>query len=133
MMLNKDAKARILIVDDDPKICQIIRTFLERSGAFANIVTAESVSIALLKIRNEEFDLIIVDYQMPNKLGTHLIELVNNSLMSKKPRFLLISGYLDQQAMGMALQLGIRHVLVKPFNRSKLLDKIYDIFLSDKI
>lgn len=128
-MLGKDITPKVLIVDDDPKICQIVKTFLDRSGAFASVVTAESVSIALLKIRNEEFDLIIVDYQMPNKLGTHLVELVNNSLMSKKPKFLLISGFLDQRAMGQALQLGIRHVLVKPFNRSKLLDKIFDIFL----
>lgn len=127
-MLGTDLQPKILIVDDDPKICQIVKTFLDRSGVFASVVTAESVSIALLKIRNEEFDLIIVDYQMPNKLGTHLVELVNNSLMSKKPRFLLISGFLDQRAMGQALLLGIRHILVKPFNRSKLLDKIYEIF-----
>ncbi len=132
-MLSKDNKPKILIVDDDPKICQIVKTFLERSGAFASVITADSVSIAILKIRNEEFDLIIVDYQMPNKLGTHLIELVNNSFMSKKPQFLLMSGHLDQSAMGHALHLGIRHILVKPFNRSKLLDKIYDIFVSDKI
>ncbi len=127
-MKSPNFSPKVLIVDDDPKICKILTTFLERTGRFENIVTAENVSIALLKIRNEEFDLIIVDYQMPNKKGTSLIEIVNNSLLSKRPKFLLISGFLDQNAVGLALQLGVKHILVKPFNRSKLLDKIYEIF-----
>ncbi|MCK5882835.1 MAG: response regulator [Bacteriovoracaceae bacterium] len=128
MMFGPDQSLRVLIVDDDPKICKILTTFLERTNRFENIVTAENVSIALLKIRNEEFDLIIVDYQMPNKKGTDLIEMVNNSLLSKRPKFLLISGFLDQNAVGHALQLGVKNILVKPFNRSKLLDKIYEVF-----
>lgn len=127
-MFGPDQSLRVLIVDDDPKICKILTTFLERTNRFENIVTAENVSIALLKIRNEEFDLIIVDYQMPNKKGTDLIEMVNNSLLSKRPKFLLISGFLDQNAVGHALQLGVKNILVKPFNRSKLLDKIYEVF-----
>lgn len=120
-------KPNILIIDDEPKICTLIKLFLDQTHLFKNVVVAESVSIALLKIRNEYFDLVIVDYSLPDKNGTSFIDIVSKSIKYRKVKYLLISGYLDNQAMMDVMNVGVKNVLVKPFSRSALIDKVCEI------
>lgn len=120
-------KPNILIIDDEPKICTLIKLFLDQTHLFKNVVVAESVSIALLKIRNEYFDLVIVDYSLPDKNGTSFIDIVSKSIKYRKIKFLLISGYLDNQAMMDVMNVGVKNVLVKPFSRTSLIQKVCDI------
>lgn len=120
-------KPNVLIIDDEPKICTLIKLFLDQTHLFKNVVVAESVSIALLKIRNEYFDLVIVDYSLPDKNGTSFIDIVSKSIKYRKVKFLLISGYLDNQAMMDVMNVGVKNVLVKPFSRSSLIQKVCDI------
>lgn len=120
-------RPNILIVDDEEKICILIKAFLEKTNLFGNIVIATSVTVGLMKYRNENFDLVIVDYNMPNKNGVEFVDMITNSISGKKTRVLLISGYLDHQAMSKAVSKGIRNILVKPFNRLALVDKVMAI------
>lgn len=120
-------KPNILIIDDEPKICTLIKLFLDQSHLFKNVVVAESVSIALLKIRNEYFDLVIVDYSLPDKNGTSFIDIVSKSIKYRKVKYLLISGYLDNQAMMDVMNVGVKNVLVKPFTRTALIEKVCEI------
>jgi two-component system, chemotaxis family, chemotaxis protein CheY len=117
----------ILIIDDEPKICMLIKLFLERTERFKSIVTAPSVSVALMKIRNEDFDLVIVDYNLPDKNGTAFIDIMSKSIKYRKMKYLLISGYLDDKAMMEVMSLGVKNVLVKPFTRGVLIDKVCSI------
>lgn len=114
----------VLVVDDDPKICKVVKTFLDKSGYFSSVITAENVSVAILKTKNQNFDLIIVDYHMPNKNGTELVDLMMKSTLKTKPRFVLISGFLDANAMSIALKAGVKHILIKPFNKQSLFEKV---------
>ena len=117
-------RPNILIVDDEEKICKLIKAFLEKTNLFGNIVIATSVTIGLMKFRNESFDLIIVDYNMPSKTGAEFVDIVNNTFTLKRPKILLISGYLDHIALSRSVSRGIKHILVKPFNRATLIDKV---------
>lgn len=117
----------ILIIDDEPKICNLIKLFLDRSNRFKSVVTAPTVSIALLKIRNEYFDLVIVDYNLPDKNGTAFIDIMAKSIKYRKMKYLLISGYLDDKAMMDVMQVGVKNVLIKPFTRSALIEKVCKI------
>jgi len=120
-------KPSVLVLDDEEKICHIIKQFLVISGLFKNVVIADSVSVALMKIRNEKFDLIIVDYNLPDKKGTNFIEIVSKSQGYSKVKFLMISGFLDNKTMADVMNSGVKNVLVKPFTRMMLIKKVYQI------
>lgn len=122
-----ETKPSVLIIDDEPKICILIKKFLDQSKLFKNVVIAESVSIALMKIRNEDFDLVIVDYNLPDKKGTDFIDIVSKSIKYRKVKFILISGYLDNRSMMDVINVGIKNVLVKPFTRTALIEKICNV------
>lgn len=114
----------VLIIDDEIKICLLIKTFLEQTKLFKNIVVAESITVGMLKLRNQEFDLVIVDYRLPDKEGTYLVDLAKKSLKLRKLKFILISGYLDNRSMISVINAGIKNVLVKPFSRDDLIAKV---------
>jgi CheY-like chemotaxis protein len=59
--------ARILVVDDDPQIRRVLRTSLTSHGYI--LTDARSGEEALLKIREERFDLILLDVNMPGMGG----------------------------------------------------------------
>lgn len=124
---NNDNKPSILIIDDEPKICVLIKRFLQQSNLFKNVVVADSVSIALMKIRNEDFDLVIVDYNLPDKKGTNFIDIISKSIKYRKVKFILISGYLDNRSMMDVINVGVKNVLVKPFTRLALLKKVCEV------
>ncbi|EQC45585.1 response regulator receiver domain protein [Bacteriovorax sp. Seq25_V] len=109
----------------------LIKTFLEQTKLFRNVVVAENASIGMLKLRNDEFDLVIVDFQLPDKEGTYLVEMAKKSLKFRKLKFLLISGYLDNRSMINVINSGIKHVLVKPFSRDDLISKVLQILKLD--
>ena len=63
-------KFDILIVDDDPQIVDLILMFLHMNyQGRINCVSASDVQMALLKISNQDFDLIILDLKMPGRSG----------------------------------------------------------------
>ncbi|WP_034732193.1 response regulator [Bacteriovorax sp. Seq25_V] len=129
--IKDSEKPAVLIIDDEVKICMLIKTFLEQTKLFRNVVVAENASIGMLKLRNDEFDLVIVDFQLPDKEGTYLVEMAKKSLKFRKLKFLLISGYLDNRSMINVINSGIKHVLVKPFSRDDLISKVLQILKLD--
>ncbi len=120
-------RPNILIVDDEEKICKLAKTFLEHESIFGQIITASSITIALMKYRHERFDLVIVDYNMPNKTGAELIELIKASAGKHKSKFMLISGYLDRTGMNEVIKLGVKDILIKPFNRVSFVSKVIEV------
>ncbi len=67
------SKTRVLMVDDEPGILEIAQDFLESEGDIS-VTTADSASQALTRLKNENIDVIISDYQMPP--GMNSIELL---------------------------------------------------------
>ena len=67
--------ARILIVDDDPKVLLILSTALKRMKNGYSVVAVQSGTEALQLVKAEPFDLVVTDVRMP---GIDGIELVQN-------------------------------------------------------
>ncbi len=130
MTQNKTAEEQelsVLIVDNEPKICDLIKLFLEASEKFDTIITAHSAVQAMQKLQNQEFSLLIIDYAMPGKTGVDLI-----SQLAKTPRyfgmkFILISGCLKREDVIRAMSNGAKNILVKPFGREQLLRKVFEV------
>ena len=118
-------KFDILIVDDDPQIVDLILMFLHMNyQGKLNCVSASDAQTALMKLSNQEFDIIILDLKMPGRTGVELVTHLKKSLKFAKIPIILMSGALTQNDAIKAIESGVRDILVKPFNMKQLISKI---------
>lgn len=60
------AATRILVVDDDPDQCALVRWFMRRDGVHAGVVAhAPCVATAVERVSHEAFDVILLDHRVP--------------------------------------------------------------------
>jgi len=114
----------ILLVDDDPDIRSLIRTFLEDEG-YRVYTSGDADRAVQIVQRRDGVDLLITDYSMPKRNGIDLVQ----ELRSSHPYLpvLLISGLLMNAAE--MNQMGIDGVkfLPKPFSLPRLLSEVHNI------
>ena len=120
-----DRKARILVIDDDENILNIIYEMLTNCGH--SIVTAVGGKEGIEKFQPEAFDMVFTDLGMPEVSGWDVVRNVKNrdSMMPT----ILISGWgaqLDDEALANSK---VDFVVAKPFQLQKLLDIINRAFL----
>ncbi len=123
----KQENIAILIIDDDPKIIEVIVTFLKIKYPKFTLVTAHDVREGQMKMDNQEFQIILVDQFIDNKTGLDLISHARKTLKHANRKFILMSGGLGTSEVAMAINLGITDILVKPFPLKQLEEKILKI------
>ncbi|MFP5492810.1 MAG: response regulator [Bacteriovoracia bacterium] len=123
----------ILILDDEEKICELIKVFLGTMGQFNSIVVANNTLQALQKFQNQRFDLLILDHVLPGKLGIEFAETLRKSVKFHNLKILLISGFLQQEDVLRSVDLGIKDILVKPFTRQQLVGKVAEMLELNQI
>lgn len=128
--------AKILIVDDDPHIRELIHVILAKEGF--SIVEAPDGKMALSMLEENKIDLIILDIMMPNMDGWSFCREVRHYYTDTLPILMLTAkGETTQKVKG--FELGADDYLVKPFApaelaaRVKALLKRYQITLSNQI
>ncbi|MBI5200420.1 MAG: response regulator [Elusimicrobia bacterium] len=87
--------ARILIVDDDTDLVQILTKALESHGH--EIASANEPKSGLEKARQYKPELIILDYHMPGETGAHLFESFRRNSATAKTPILFMSGEATQE------------------------------------
>jgi DNA-binding response OmpR family regulator len=117
----------ILILDDEEKICDLVKAFLNSMGKWNTIVIANNTLQATQKLQNQRFDLLILDHVLPGKLGIEFAETLRNTVKFQSLKIMVISGFLQQDDVLKSVDLGIKHILVKPFSRQQLIDKVKEI------
>lgn len=127
MTAKKPQEMNILVIDDEEKICDLIKIFLESTFQFHSVVTAPSAVQATQKLLNQEFDLLIIDHVLPGKMGVEFIEQLKNTVKFNKLKIILISGYLQQEDVLHAIQYGVKNIVVKPFTRQQLVNQVADV------
>jgi len=114
-----EAKARVLIVDDDGINAGVIKTFLENADYI--VETAEDGDQAARKISQEGFDLIISELMIPKIDGFMLKETLSRKSGTKDVPFILLSHLKDEKTVIRAYSLGVDHYLQKPYLLAELL------------
>lgn len=120
-------KLHILVIDDDPKIRELIQAFFSLKSDEFHCVTASDAQQAMLKLTNQEFDIIVIDNLMPGKTGIDFALFLKKSLKYSKTPIILMSGALQQDDVMRAMEGGLRDIIVKPFTLTSLNDKIAPI------
>ena len=113
--------AKILVVDDEKQIRDILMQFLTRAGH--EVELAEDGVAAMQKYRASEFDLIITDLMMAKKNGLELIQEISREF--GEIRVIAISGGVpttpSDYYLSVAKLMGASRVLDKPFTKGELL------------
>lgn len=111
-------KPHILVVDDEPDICTLIRDILEDEEY--QVSTAENAEIARQMRRERRYDLILLDIWMPDTDGIALLKEWSNQ--SKLPcPVVMMSGHGNVETAVEATRLGAYDFLEKPLSLAKLL------------
>lgn len=101
---------RILIVDDDPIMHEVLARTLATEGH--TLETASDGREALVLFENDKFDLVILDYEMPDMKGDELALIIN--ALAPDQRLLMITAYPER--LGPNLVLDVDDVIRKPFD-----------------
>jgi nitrogen fixation negative regulator NifL len=106
---------RILVVDDEEAICNLLDEFLSRSGHKVKIANNGADAIELMK--NEEFDLALCDLVMPDIFGYDVINTING--LGKRPKIGIISGW-NESLWTKGDKIKVDFFLKKPFGLAAL-------------
>ena len=114
-----ESKPKILIVDDEDNICELVRLYIEKEGFDA--IIANDGQEAVAKFNKEKPDLILLDIMLPIKDGWQVCREIR--AQSKVPIIMLTAkGETFDKVLG--LELGADDYVVKPFEPKELIARI---------
>ena len=106
----------ILIVDDEPIVCERLQAFLEGDGH--RVETFVDPSKALHRLVNKEFDIVICDIRMGEIDGMQVMEKVLHK--SRHTKVIMITGYATLELAREALTKGAFDFIAKPFKMKEI-------------
>jgi len=108
--------SRLLVVDDDPELLLLLRDELSQQGLKCS--SAACGSDALLMLRQERFDLVVLDWNLPDFDGTEICRRLRSSNDTTPVLMLTANDDVDDRVH--ALDLGVDDYLTKPFELKEL-------------
>jgi DNA-binding NtrC family response regulator len=113
-------KERILLIDDDPGLSEVIDMLLDREGYVCE--RAGTVSAALHKVRKNVFDLVVTDLRLPDGTGLDAIR----AIRARRPEvpIIMITSYSSVESAVGALRAGAVDYIIKPFDNDEFLHAV---------
>jgi len=116
-------KKKVLIVDDDAEIVELIADVLVRDGRF-EIKTAFSGYDAGISTQQFRPDLILLDYMLPDINGNVVCQTIRKNPEFENIKIIIVSGVVKQDEIEQLLKSGAEDFIKKPFNIVELTNKI---------
>ncbi|MDO3395574.1 response regulator transcription factor [Nocardioides sp. SOB44] len=111
---------RVLVVDDDPDLSMLMQLVLSRQGGH-DVDTAGDGLEALALLADSEYDVVVLDWNMPRLDGLGLCAAIRGDLQRHDLPLLMVTALPDHATARAA---GIDQVLGKPFSTSALLGAV---------
>jgi DNA-binding response OmpR family regulator len=114
---------RILLVDDEPRIVQLVRDYLEHGGF--GVMTASDGQTALRAASTQHPDLIVLDLGLPGLDGLDVMRTLRKT--SEVP-IIVLTARGDESDKVAGLELGADDYLTKPFSPKELVARVRSVF-----
>jgi CheY-like chemotaxis protein len=111
--------SRVLVVDDDPAMCELIREVL--SSADMEAFTLTDSRQASAHLANEKFSAVFLDVRMPPPDGIELTRQIRASGPNRRTPVVIITGEEDNAVLARSFQAGASFFLFKPIDRHSIL------------
>lgn len=118
---------KFLVVDDFSTMRRIIRNLLKELG-YMNVDEAEDGIMALAKLRSEQYDFVVSDWNMPNMDGLTMLQNIRADPALAKLPVLMVTAEAKKENIIAAAQAGASGYVVKPFTTAILDEKLTKIF-----
>ncbi|GGM18869.1 hypothetical protein GCM10011351_00830 [Paraliobacillus quinghaiensis] len=116
---------KILLAEDEEVLRMLIVDTMEDEGY--EIDEAVDGKEALEKIEQADYDLLILDYMMPQVTGLEVIENIRKNPLKKDAKILMLSAKNQQSEQEKILDIGADYFMSKPFSPLALLEKVEEI------
>jgi two-component system, chemotaxis family, chemotaxis protein CheY len=121
-----DMNINILIVDDYKTMLRIVRSLLNQIG-FNNIDDASDGAMALEKIKEKHYELVISDWNMEPMTGLELLKNIRANEKTKDIPFIMVTAESKTDNVIEAKEAGVNNYIVKPFNAETLRAKLVSV------
>jgi len=119
----ESGKKKILIVDDDAEIVELMADVLIRDGRF-EVKTASTGYDAGIATQQFRPNLILLDYMLPDVNGNVVCQTIRKNPEFENIKIIIVSGVIKQDEIDHLLKSGAEAFIKKPFNIAELTDKI---------
>lgn len=110
--------ARILVVDDSPSLRQMLQIILQNSGH--DVLCAEEGKQAMDMVTEQQFDLVLSDFNMPQLTGPEFISMLRQLPQYRFTPVLLLTTETDEDKKQLGRLAGASGWLKKPFDPEQL-------------
>jgi CheY-like chemotaxis protein len=119
----ESGKKKVLVVDDDPEIVELIEDILVKDGRF-EIRTASSGYDAGVLTQQFRPDLILLDYMLPDVNGNIVCQTIRKNPEFENIKIIVVSGVVRQDEIDQLFKSGAEDFIRKPFDVTEFTDKI---------
>jgi len=119
-------KARILVVDDDPAIVEMLVELLERDGRF-EVQTATNGFDAGMRAIEFRPDLIVLDYMLPGLNGDAVVRTIRQDPTLQDIKIIIVSGVVNRSEVEALKHSGSDDFMQKPFDIEVLVRRIAEL------
>lgn len=116
-------KKKILVVDDDAEIVDLLVEVLSRDGRF-DVKTATSGYEAGIQTQRFRPDCILLDYMLPDVNGNVVCHTIRKNPEFENIRIIIVSGVIKQEEIDQLLKSGAQDFIKKPFDINDLINRI---------
>ncbi len=127
-----DKSLNILIIDDKINMRRTIRNILRKIG-YEKFIEAEDGDAALAKIKVNDIDLILCDWNMPGMNGREVLGAVREMENYRNVPFLMITAETNEETVAEVIEVEVDDYLLKPFTPGLLQNKIEKILRSKSV
>ena len=121
----RSAGQHVLYVDDDPVMVLMVRGLLQRGGYRVSTFEDSREAMAALRAQPDGFDAVVTDHNMPGLSGLDIAR----ELAGLRPLLPVVisSGYVSEEMLAAAGQLGVRSVMQKEYTLERLADILHRV------
>jgi PAS domain S-box-containing protein len=116
------AKARLLVVDDEPFVASVLMSILTRYGHQVTLAHSAVIALKLLQEKPQEYDIVLTDHGMPGMTGLQLVEAIKRTWPDLP--VLLLTGWGENLLQTHVTDALPDAVLGKPINQTDLLNAV---------
>ncbi|MEN0038443.1 MAG: response regulator [Cellvibrio sp.] len=120
---------RVLLVDDDQVICELVAAYLQAAGIHLIDFANDGMrGISMMYEANPIYDLVLCDWNMPSKSGIEVHSAMRAAERYMATVFMLVTAVSEAKQIRSAIEDGVDDYVVKPIEQDKLLKKIARFF-----
>lgn len=118
---------KIMIVDDDPNIVELVKKILELEGYESIGMTNPKEALTFIDKKWKELDVIICDYMMPDMDGLDFIKNIRKNPLYNNIKIIMLTAIDAFDIIKQSMILGVKDYIIKPFDPQEIIEAIEKI------